>query len=574
MLRLFAAATLVVVVLAAVGLGGAEYYTSRPDFCGTCHVMGPYYQSWSRDTHGKKLGARCVDCHYAPGERHTIKAKFKGLSQLASYFSGRYGATRPRARVNDASCLTARCHGDGAYLAKLLPIGQPRVEKRIIGTQETEVTRTPTVTFVHEKHLGIEAKIEQNEAQLDELRHRLRAVVAPAVFQEIQAAGDAMGPIAQREKDLRDRLTGESLEPLLPDALELMRLEHRETRLQQLAGLNCAACHDYDPSGKHHFSRADLQTCYTCHFTNQVFNRDTGECLKCHEPPTRKILIHDQAANLVWRQQFPGTTAPSGPALMDHRDIVTRGVECASCHLDVIQGAATVTARECTNCHDQQNYLEGFESRDTAHVLEYHRVHVKAQRARCVDCHRSIQHKLIDPLHVGTSAGFLQPILNDCQHCHPNHHHEQVELLMGIAGASATRPMPNAMFGSRLNCTGCHTRPAVDLKGDELIKASEQTCIACHGSDYEQLFEQWQNEILTYLKEAEASLARVQARLDELQTGGLPIPSGIDELVTPARENILFVKAGNGIHNKSYSLELLDLSIRSLDEAMARLTRE
>jgi nitrate/TMAO reductase-like tetraheme cytochrome c subunit len=101
----------VIVVLGVLGIGGAEYYTARPSFCGTCHIMDSYYQSWSQDVHGKKVGTWCVECHYAPGEQHTLKAKFRGLSQVASYFSGRYGTSRPRARVNDASCLRSACHG-------------------------------------------------------------------------------------------------------------------------------------------------------------------------------------------------------------------------------------------------------------------------------------------------------------------------------------------------------------------------------------------------------------------------------------------------------------------------------
>ena len=29
-----------------VMLIGAEYYTSRSEFCGSCHIMDPYYKSW------------------------------------------------------------------------------------------------------------------------------------------------------------------------------------------------------------------------------------------------------------------------------------------------------------------------------------------------------------------------------------------------------------------------------------------------------------------------------------------------------------------------------------------------
>lgn len=563
----------VIVVLGVLGIGGAEYYTARPSFCGTCHIMDSYYQSWSQDVHGKKVGTWCVECHYAPGEQHTLKAKFRGLSQVASYFSGRYGTSRPRARVNDASCLRSACHGDNEYMRKPLLIGEPRVEKRLVGDQETEVTRLPTVTFVHEKHLRTELKLTETEASLAGLRQRLEQAVSPAAFEPLRVAAGQVGPAERREAKLRELVGGLARDDLLADVLEYTRLEHERTRLRQLGGLNCAACHSYDPSGLAHVMAVDLETCFTCHFGNQAFNRDTGECLKCHAPPTRKILVHDQAVLASWQQQFPTTSAP-GPALMDHREIVDRKIDCASCHLDVIQGAAVVSERTCTNCHDQEKYLVDFATRDTETVARYHQTHVAGQWARCVDCHRAIEHKLIDATHVGTSAGFLQPILDDCQHCHPNHHHEQVELLMGIGGTGALRPMPNAMFGSRLNCTGCHIKPAVDLKGDALVKASEATCIACHGSDYERLFEQWRSEIATYVQEAEAALVRVDQRIADLQARGIELPADIETRITPARQNVQFIKAGNGIHNKNYALYLLDLSVRDLDDVMGQLTRE
>ena len=265
-----------------------------------------------------------------------------------------------------------------------------------------------------------------------------------------------------------------------------------------------------------------------------------------------------------------GAAAP-GPILMDHRDIVAHNVDCTSCHFDVVQGQAAVTTRDCANCHDQQKYLVDFDRRDTDVVAEYHRVHVAAQRARCGDCHRAIQHRLIDPTHVGTTGGFLQPVLNDCRHCHPNHHHEQIELLLGTGSAGVLAALPNAMVASRLNCTACHTKPASDIKGDELIKASQGTCIACHGADYERLFQQWMDEISTYLRAAEAMLARVSNRIDELRAEGREVPDSVVQRIAEARQNVQLIRAGNGIHNKNYALELLDLSVQGLDQAMTTL---
>src|SRR6516225_8596505 len=88
---------LILIVISAIGLAIADHKTSQPEFCGSCHIMKPYYESWHADVHGGKLEIACVECHYAPGERESFTAKLRGLSQVASYISGRYGASRPRA---------------------------------------------------------------------------------------------------------------------------------------------------------------------------------------------------------------------------------------------------------------------------------------------------------------------------------------------------------------------------------------------------------------------------------------------------------------------------------------------
>src|SRR5262245_44229012 len=123
----------VLAVLSMSLIGYAEHRTSQPQFCASCHIMEPYYGSWQADLHGGKLDIACVECHYAPGERTTLNAKLRGLSQVASYVSGRYGATRPRAHVSNDSCLTSKCHGDLKFMDKPIQLG--------------------TVEFTHAKHL-------------------------------------------------------------------------------------------------------------------------------------------------------------------------------------------------------------------------------------------------------------------------------------------------------------------------------------------------------------------------------------------------------------------------------------
>ena len=546
-------------LVGGIAMGGAELYTARPQFCGTCHIMGPYYDSWSKDVHGSKLGVRCVDCHYAPGERFTIKAKFKGLSQVASYFSGRYGAGRPRAHFNEASCLTSSCHGDGAYKEKLLLIGEPRTETRLIAGHETEVERTPSVRFKHGKHDVTPERLAETEKKRDEARERLKGALDSDAFVRVEQIATSIKPAHDRQADLKRILDSfDAKASVRGDAIELMDAVHLETRLRHLQGLGCAACHGFNATLKSHIA-VNRATCFTCHFNNEGFNAGTGECLKCHEAPTRAIVVH-AAPTLE-----PGEEKPT---LMDHRDIVNRKIDCASCHFDVVQPGIAVTVRECQNCHDQDRFLEGFEQRTTADVERYHEVHIGHRRARCEDCHRGNEHKLLDPLRIEEGPSFLRPVLNDCQHCHPNHHAEQVELLAGVGGAGIDRPMPNAMFGSRINCRACHTEPGSDFKGDPLIRATEQGCIGCHTNEYGQMFEQWTSEIETYLSEAEALLANAEKRAAELEKAGKPLTRESQALLDQARENIRLVKAGRGIHNKHFALQLLDVARRRLTTLM------
>jgi nitrate/TMAO reductase-like tetraheme cytochrome c subunit len=97
----------VVALLVAIGLvatGSAVEVSSRPQFCGSCHIMKPYYDSWKESSHQH---IACVDCHIPPGVTAEIRKKYEALSMVARYFTGTYG-TNPWAEIEDASCL--RCH--------------------------------------------------------------------------------------------------------------------------------------------------------------------------------------------------------------------------------------------------------------------------------------------------------------------------------------------------------------------------------------------------------------------------------------------------------------------------------
>jgi predicted CXXCH cytochrome family protein len=90
--------------LGLVALVFAVQVSSTPTFCGSCHIMKPYYESWQQSHHN---GIACVECHISPGITAEVRKKWEALSMVAKYFTGTY-STNPWAEVDDAACL--RCH--------------------------------------------------------------------------------------------------------------------------------------------------------------------------------------------------------------------------------------------------------------------------------------------------------------------------------------------------------------------------------------------------------------------------------------------------------------------------------
>jgi predicted CXXCH cytochrome family protein len=93
-------AILVVVLMTA----GAAQYTSRSEFCNSCHIMEPYYVSWQESTHHD---VDCIKCHFPPGAGEKLRGKMLGLVQLLKYVTETAGP-RLAAEIPDESCL--RCH--------------------------------------------------------------------------------------------------------------------------------------------------------------------------------------------------------------------------------------------------------------------------------------------------------------------------------------------------------------------------------------------------------------------------------------------------------------------------------
>jgi hypothetical protein len=100
--------------LSALGLGAflvamvlTMEWTSRAEFCVTCHYMQSFHDSWAASKHNK---VNCIKCHFEPGVAGTLRGKFQGLFQVFSYVTSFYKKSKPWAEVSDATCLQSGCH--------------------------------------------------------------------------------------------------------------------------------------------------------------------------------------------------------------------------------------------------------------------------------------------------------------------------------------------------------------------------------------------------------------------------------------------------------------------------------
>jgi len=551
----------IIAVLGLGFLGFAEHRTAQPDFCGSCHIMEPYYESWQADVHGGTQKVACVECHYAPGERTTVNAKLRGLSQVASYVSGRYGATRPRAHVSNDSCLTARCHGDLRFMDKDIEVG--------------------TVRFNHASHLQLPDNTSETIQQsLAELAETIRAAVGDERFTEFESAARLAGPHKQRVDTLVRLAAASGAELSRNDLERFSQLHHRQVRVAQLDDIQCTNCHTYGarpgeqgetPRTGHHFS-VNLTSCYTCHFNNEGFNTGTNSCLLCHKQlPVEEIIVHKELT-AQHRDRLQSPELEGKVVKMNHQAILERKVDCASCHADVAIEPARVTRRDCEQCHDLPRFYEKWKEPLSVDVVaEFHKLHVPQQRAKCRDCHAEIHHQLIREPTSGEPT-FLTSIMSNCVHCHPNHHQEQLNLLSGVGALGAPQSDPNLMFGSRTNCFGCHTEMASDEHGGEVFKATLTGCVACHGDRHAGTFEQWKQGLEFVLMEADETYANARKMLAESSNIPEAARRQATELLAGAKADLELVKRGNGLHNVTYAIEVLDAVTQRAQQAISVLT--
>jgi len=343
MARILIPVSILAIILGTVGTVGFVQVSSQPWFCGSCHIMKPYYDSWKTSTH---RDVACIKCHIAPGVKAEAMKKFQAANMVVKDFTGAT-KTRPWAEIEDASCLRSGCHS-----TRLI---EGRVDFK-------------GVQFDHTKHLG-------------EVRNGMQLHCTSCHSQIVQGSHIAV----TEGTCFLCHFKGQ------PDG-------------RPIGG--CIGCHPSPPKVTspegyiidHPQYVKDRIDCLSCHntVTHGTGNADQARCVSCHNEPARLAKFNQPTLMHQVHVTQHNIACIQCHTALDHKVVsLTTNVEldCKSCHTGVHKaeqqlyagiGGHGVTqtpssmyaARvSCVACHNQASKMPGH---DTVTV---------AGEAACLSCH-------------------------------------------------------------------------------------------------------------------------------------------------------------------------------------------
>ena len=232
--------------------------------------------------------------------------------------------------------------------------------------------------------------------------------------------------------------------------------------------LRCTSCHAQIVQGEH--ISVTETTCFLCHFkpdpvTGKV--TDLAKCTHCHTPPVGKAAADSSH---------------------DHTDVLTRNIDCSSCHKTAISGDGFVPIDRCNSCHAEVEHMEKYNDRDFVHQM-----HVTEHKVECTSCHTVIRH--------GKKVESLETAKEQCSACHGQPDRAIERVWNGdLPGIQAT---PQVMASVGMTCTSCHNEP-IHQNGEGFGKP---TCTPCHTSEYDQLWPKWREPVMRALENLEKRVA-------------------------------------------------------------------
>src|SRR4030043_946701 len=318
-------------LLLAILFTGIFRYSESPSFCGLCHNMKEYVDSWKTSSHNQ---VTCLNCHRRPGMVNYLSGKWVDFQLGLTYITIGKGFKKLHYEVDDGNCLRQGCHkteelkGDMIY---------------------------KNVSFPHGKHLG-------------EWRRGMRIRCTPCHAQIVQGL----------------HLTVHETNCFICHFYRA-GLRGEEECISCAVG-GCTSCHiepkgDIKVKGWNFNHRRYIErgvACEKCHVN--VIQGDghvpEGKCLQCHKEP--EIL------NTKYTSVF-----------MHRKHVTDLKIECADCHTRIRHEIGPIltfvhTSTVCDKCHSKDVHLGprelyrgsgGFGVPDSPSLMF-------ATNVDCIACHR------------------------------------------------------------------------------------------------------------------------------------------------------------------------------------------
>jgi nitrate/TMAO reductase-like tetraheme cytochrome c subunit len=505
-LRTAGLATALLLGIGLVALLGAVDVSSKPQFCGSCHIMKPYYESWRHSSH---RNVACVECHIAPSVTAEIRKKFEALSMVVKYFTGTYG-TNPWTEVEDAACL--RCHERRLLMGKV-SLGD--------------------IQFDHSAHLmdmrrGKTLRCTSCHSQIVQGSH-IAVTTSTCILCHFKGTTPGTGTA-------RCLLCHQIPEKTV--TMGSMTFQHADV---ERFGMDCASCHG-TPQGSD--GAVPRERCITCH--NQPARlakyKDTMllhlkhvtehkvDCMYCHlqiqhvepvRPETASARIATAASQCQSCHEaghspqlslYTGTGGRGVPSMPS--PMYQAGVRCEGCHFSLPGHAAVVDRASdisCMSCHGPGyrgiylSWTEGSARRADAlrrqmdqtmrtiggtepQALEDARFNLSmVERGRGV---HNIQYayallrRASEDMNEARRARGLPPLArpwqepmyaSPCLKCHEGIEAQRGEIF-GRAYAHEKH-----VIGAKLRCEACHRTHQEKVKG-EIVRYDASGCESCHHS--------------------------------------------------------------------------------------------
>jgi hypothetical protein len=373
-------------------------FSETSTFCGLCHQMGTYIESWKVSSH---RNVACTQCHYEPGFVNHLKGKWvDGQVSLAYFISGKK-PSKPHAEISDASCLQQGCH-------KIENLKGNMIYKN--------------VAFSHGKHLeelrrGMKLRCTSCHAQIVQGAHLTVHEINCFICHYYKA-----GP--KGEEDCISCAVGGCtschIAPKGDINVKGWNFNHRKYIDR---GVACEKCHLSVVQGDAHVPEGK---CLECHnepeilvtkYPSQSLHRNHVtdhkiECSSCHTPlrheigqiptithtPSNCDKCHSKDAHMGPKEFYRGTGGigvPDSPSLM-----FLTNVDCVACHrrAETSQAALHTTKYEekaigeaCVDCHGEgfdetlthwKTFLSKMENETSQRIINVQKVLYESEKAQ------------------------------------------------------------------------------------------------------------------------------------------------------------------------------------------------